>query len=53
MGSALGMLAALLCAGQGILLLAHLDNATLRDDVQHRRREAGEGFYDTWPEDWT
>lgn len=32
-------------------LLDWLDLALLRDDVQHLRREAGEGFYDIWPED--
>ena len=51
-GSALGLFMALTWGVWGLSGLDCLRAALCRDDLEHRRREAGEGFYDTWPEDW-
>ena len=47
----IGVLAAALVALQGIALIGLMCSELLYDEVQHRRREAGEGFYDAWPEE--
>ena len=47
-GSALGFLMALTWGVWGLSGLDRLRVVLCRDDLEHRRREAGEGFYDTW-----
>ena len=48
----MGVVLALVVARVGMVFLDAFVIAMQRDDIQHRRREAGEGFYDKRFEGW-